>query len=210
MPFDVKPRPEGDRVKAFELYMTAAANGKSMSLRAIASALGVSAMTIGRWREVDQWDQKVSKVLAEAATGAETTTNALKRRVRQGLLDGLSQLQSIALNASHDRDKIAAIKALADIAIRMEAITAAAVGPGGDSKQAIEFKDDLPEDTNPWQEITERPSKLDEIGDGAEPQPQLENLPEKSLSSSVADSEFPPEDEAMALLENLDLTSEAP
>ena len=140
---DVKPRPEQERVKAFELFLSTSLEGKPNSLRQIASAVGVSAMTIGRWKEVDEWDLKVSKMLSEAAAGADTTANALKRRVRQGLLDGLAQLQKIALQGDKDSDKIAAVRALADIAMRMDALTAVATA-GQSKEQQVEFDDRLP------------------------------------------------------------------
>ena len=205
MPYDITERPQADRLKAFEMYLSASTSGKSRSLRSIGAELGVSSMTISRWREVDKWDEKISKVLSEAATGAETTSNALKRRVRQGLLDGLSQLQHIAMNGSQDRDKIAAVKALADIAIRIEAITAAATAGQGEAVKTIEFDDSLPEEDK-WQ-TTERPSKPVESGAETEasPLPTPPDRPEEKLqSSSAADLVLPPVEEAEAILEALE------
>lgn len=211
MPYDITERPQADRLKAFEMYLSASTAGKSRSLRSIGAELGVSSMTISRWREVDKWDEKISKVLSEAATGAETTSNALKRRVRQGLLDGLSQLQNIAMHGDHDRDKIAAVKALADIAIRIEAITAAATaGQGESDKKILEFDDNLPEE-GPWT-TTEKPLKLDESGVEIEERP-LPSLPENQGEtpplSSAGGLVLPPVEEAEAVLESLDQISES-
>ena len=212
MPYDITERPQADRIKAFEMYLSASTSGKSRSLRSIGAELGVSSMTISRWREVDKWDEKISKVLSEAATGAETTSNALKRRVRQGLLDGLSQLQHIAMNGAQDRDKIAAVKALADIAIRIEAITAAATAGQGEAVKTIEFDDSLPEEDK-WQTITETSSLPVENEErlAKKPESAESKISEKlelplppSLSNSVADLALPPVEEAEAILEALE------
>ena len=137
--FDPK---KAERTKAFELYMSAAATGKRRSLRSIAQELGVALKTIQRWRDADDWDPKINKILTEAAGAAETHANAIRRRVRQGLLDGLDQLNKIAKTANRDADRIHAVRALADIASKVEAIVSGA--SGADSSTALsDFKDDV-------------------------------------------------------------------
>lgn len=209
MPLDIVERPEVDRIKAFELYLSANLAGKPRSHRQIAAELGVSSMTIGRWSKVDEWDNKVNKILSEAATGAETNANALKRRVRQGLLDGLTQLQYIATKGDKDSDKINAIKALADIAIKLDAISAASAA-SPTQKAAVVFNDDLPLETDRWQETSEKPSRLDETGVEIEasPLPPPESQEETQPPSSVEDSVLPPVEEAEAILDALDSESE--
>lgn len=139
---DVTPRPEGDRIKAFELYLSSSLSGKYTSMRAIASQLGISSMTVARWRDVDKWDERIKRELAASTTASETTSNALKRQVRSGLLEGLQELKRIALKSDRDFDRIKAIEALAKMAIQLDAITAAATSGMGAASRG-EFTDDL-------------------------------------------------------------------
>src|SRR4030095_14698419 len=94
------PRDEADRLKAFELYLNASNGGKFRSLRSIASEVGVSSVTIARWKEVDHWDDKLNKALATTANTQESTSNAVKRKVRKGLLDGIDELHKMAADTS--------------------------------------------------------------------------------------------------------------
>lgn len=161
MALDIQVRPEADRIKAWELYLEATTGGKYRSLRSIASDLGVSAMTVGRWKEVDKWDEKLKKILAQTAGTAESTSNAIKRRVRRGLLDGLDELQALATDEKVSaRDRIAAIKAISEIALKIDAVTAGAFGKEGAAQKPVDFNDDL--ETQQWPEPTETSSKLEE------------------------------------------------
>jgi hypothetical protein len=194
MAIDVTPKPDAERLKAFELFLESNTSGKHRSNRQIASTLGVSAMTIGRWREVDKWDEKVGKVLTESANASESTVNALKRRVRKGLLDGLNHLQNIATDVKTPaRDRIAAVKALAEIAVKMDAVVAAS-GAGSAQANVPEFDDTLEDDK--WTtEQTEQPEPRPEESDSRtspEPQERLEPQPETLPPFRPEDSELLP------------------
>ena len=191
---DVTPKPDAERLKAFELFLESNVSGKNRSNRQIASTLGVSAMTIGRWREVDKWDEKVGKVLTESANASESTVNALKRRVRKGLLDGLNHLQNIATDVKTPaRDRIAAVKALAEIAVKMDAVVAAS-GAGSAQANLPEFDDTLEDEKWQTSEQTDKPEPRPDGDDSPrspeqpeKPEPQVENSP----SSPQVDSELP-------------------
>ena len=205
MPYDITERPEADRVKAFELYMTAAQTGKPRSHRQIAAELGVSSMTIGRWSKVDDWDGKVNKILAQTAQTTETTSQAVRRRVRIGLLNGLDELQKITTDKSSSaKDKIDAVKAIAGIALKIEAFTSGAFGKEASAQKPIEFNDDL-EDVK-WQPTTELPSPPEGSADVIEEKPlPTPEVPESPpLPLSVEASAFPSEVEAEAILEALE------
>lgn len=196
--YNIEPKPEAERLKAFELYLESNVEGKHRSNRQIAAALGVSAVTIGRWREVDKWDEKVSKVLVESAGASESTVNALKRRVRKGLLDGLEHLQNIATDPKTPaRDRINAVKALAEIAVRMDAVVAAS-GAGQARGTVPEFDDSL-EDREWTTKRTEQQEPKPDDGElkpeSLEPEQTPEPQPEVSPQSSpMADLESAPED----------------
>ncbi len=148
MALDIKPRADADRLKAFELYLEASSGGKFRSLRSIASEIGVSSMTITRWRDVDKWDEKIKGVLVDSTKTAESNSQAIKRRVRRGLLDGLEELQSMAKDtALSAKDRIEAIKAISAIAVKVEAITAGAFGQDAQSAAVTAFNDDLDRDS---------------------------------------------------------------
>jgi hypothetical protein len=205
MAIDVTPKPDAERLKAFELFLESNTSGKHRSNRQIASTLGVSAMTIGRWREVDKWDEKVGKVLTESANASESTVNALKRRVRKGLLDGLNHLQTIATDEDTPaRDRIAAVKALADIAVRLDAVVAAS-GAGSAQANVPEFDDTL-EDAK-WQTTEQdeqpepKPADADSLSvpeplEKPEPQPEsLSNSPQVVLVLTSEDAPAPKVDQ---------------
>lgn len=194
MAIDVKPRSDADRIKAFELYLHASTGGKYRSLRSIASEIGVSAMTVSRWREVDKWDEKIKKVLVQTSDTAESTSQAIKRRVRSGLLDGLDELHKMAKDRDLSaKDRIDAVKAISAIALKIDAVTAGAFGKdAAEANVAHDFNDDL---ETTWPPTTERPSKPDDSG-VEEPSPEQPSLtPEPSSSQSLPNSE-----EALELL----------
>lgn len=176
---DTTPK-EAERLKAYELYLNANLQGKRRSMRSIALELGVNPTTVTRWAEMDGWSQKVHAALLQTTQAAEATQNALKRLVRRGLLDGLTELHRIATKADRESDRIGAVRAMVDIALRIDAVTAAA-GGGKDEQQPANFSDDLPaeEPTCPSvpSEITASPtasSSLSESDSSAEPSPSSE------------------------------------
>lgn len=137
---------DAERLKAWELYLSSNTEGKPRSLRSIAGTLGLNPATVRRWASVDGWEQKVNAILSQSAQTAEATQNAIKRQVRRGLLDGLGELRRLALGAQKEADRVSAVKALVDIAIRIEAVTAAASAGKSESADVAEFNDELPED----------------------------------------------------------------
>ena len=196
MALDIQKRPEGDRLKAFEMYLEASSGGKYRSLRSIASEIGVSSMTITRWRDVDKWDERIKTVLVQTAGTAESTSQAIKRRVRRGLLDGLDQLQSMATDTSlSPKDRIDAIKAISAIALKIDAVTAGAFGKEATANTIVDFNDDL---ETPWQ-TTEKlspPAESGERTDALEPEspmPPSRPSPSLSLPSSEEGLELDPE-----------------
>lgn len=134
-----------ERIKAFELFCEANAAGQRRSLRSIAQELGVHQVTVQGWATKDEWQTKLQRMLDQSANTTETLSQAIKRRVRSGMLDGLDELKRLAIGAKRDSDRIAATKALADIAMRMEAIAAGA-GGGGKNEDLPQFQDDLAEE----------------------------------------------------------------
>lgn len=170
-------RAEGDRLKAWELYLQASTGGKYRSLRSIASDIGVSPMTIGRWKEVDGWDEKIKKILVQTAGSAESTSQAIKRRVRRGLLDGLDELQAIATDTNlQPKDRIEAIKAISAIALKIDAVTSGAFGKEeGTVSKPVEFNDEL--EGTKWPQTTEQPLPLEESVDEGRESPELSPTP---------------------------------
>ena len=200
-----EPRSEGDRLKAWELYLEASNGGKFRSLRNIASEIGVSSVTIARWKEVDKWDEKLKKILVQTAGTAESTSQAIKRRVRRGLLDGLDELQAMATDTTlAPKDRIDAIKAISAIALKIDAVTSGAFGKEGGTTNVPDFSDDLEGGT--WQPTTDRPSPIDEkpsvSGDSESdpiPEPGPSPTPESlSSRSPEADSASPQEESTLA------------
>lgn len=131
-----------ERKKAFEIYCTATAEGRRRSFRSIAQELGVHINTVINWKNDDEWEKRLGRILDQSATTTETLSQAIKRRVRSGLLDGLDELAKIATEGKKDADKIAAVRALGDIAMKLEAISSGA-GGGGKTEDLPSFKDDL-------------------------------------------------------------------
>lgn len=141
-PVDVRPR-DSEREKAFELFLNASKGGKIRSIRAIAQTVGVHEATITRWRKIDGWDDKIHHIITQAAQAADILTNAIKRRVRQGILSGLDELLKMVKKSEKDVDRIAAVRALVDIGLRLDAIAQAGTETGAASGSFPAFKDDL-------------------------------------------------------------------
>jgi transposase-like protein len=139
------PHPEADRLKAFELYLAAGESGRRVSYRSISQKMGIHEATIRRWARVDGWNEKLQKNLGVAAETAEASGNLIKRRLRVGLLSGIQELETIILNADKDSDRIAAVKALAEIAERMDAVSHNIDASQKDHAGTVEFKDDIKE-----------------------------------------------------------------
>lgn len=177
----------GERLKAWELYLEASNGGKYRSLRNIASEIGVSSVTIARWKEVDGWDEKLKKILVQTAGTAESTSQAIKRRVRRGLLDGLDELHNMAKDTKlTPKDRIDAIKAISAIALKIEAVTSGAFGKDASNTQTVpDFSDDL--EGTQWQPTTEKPSPPEE---SVEP-PSESGEPEVSLTPPTPPSQSP-------------------
>jgi hypothetical protein len=133
-----------ERIKAFELYITAAADGKRRSFRSIAMELGVHETTVKRWYDNDDWAEKTRRMLDTTANTEETVSQHIRRLIRHGLIDGLRELGRLTCEADKDQDKIAATVALANIAGKMDAISSGAGGEQKDKTRDIQFKDDLP------------------------------------------------------------------
>lgn len=142
---DVTPKSEAERLKAFELFLEAGENGRRVSYRAISQKMGVHEATIRRWARVDQWQEKLQRNLGEAASTAEASSNLIKRKLRGALLAGVAELETIALNGDKDSDRVAAVKALAEIAERMSAVSDNISEGPKDAAGTVEFKDDIPE-----------------------------------------------------------------
>lgn len=165
------PHPDADRLKAFEMYLEAGENGKRVSYRSISQKLGVHEATIRRWARVDGWSEKLQANLGAAADRAEASGNLIKRRLRIGLLSGIRELETILMNADKDSDRIAAVKALSEIAERMGAVSVGIDIGAKDDAGTVEFKDDIKE-AEEWQD------KVD-----SETQPSRPELPVEEASS---------------------------
>lgn len=144
------PHPDADRLKAFEMYLEAGENGRRVSYRSISQKMGVHEATIRRWARVDGWHEKLQANLGKAADRAEASGNLIKRRLRIGLLSGIQELETILCNADKDSDRIMAVKALAEIAERMGAVSQGIDIAAKDDAGTIEFQDDIKE-ADQWQ-----------------------------------------------------------
>jgi hypothetical protein len=136
------PETEAKRIRAFELYCTAGLDGKRRSVRSISQELGVALSTAQYWHKHDDWDRKLQKVLKETASTAASVTEAIRARLRKGILDGLEKANDIIRDAkTKDRDKILALRELTNIAIRLQALD---LGGNAQTEGTLEFQDDLP------------------------------------------------------------------
>lgn len=136
------PETEAKRLRAFELFCTAGLDGKRRSVRSISQELGVALSTAQYWHKNDDWDKKLQKVLKETASTAASVTEAIRARLRKGILDGLEKANDIIKDTkTKDRDKILALRELTNIAIRLQALD---LGGGGAAETGFDFQDDLP------------------------------------------------------------------
>jgi predicted transcriptional regulator len=158
-----------DRLRAYELYLNSTLTGDRRSLRAIAQELGVNVTQVSNWKTQDKWIARVDEALETTTALAESTSQVIKRLVRRGLISGLKEVEKI-INADLKQntkvtadDKIKALRALAEISIKLDAIAQGA-GPGQGMKQApIGFKDDL--DDGLQLEQKSQPLGSQELGD---------------------------------------------
>lgn len=141
---------DSERMKAFELYLSAGENGRRTSYRSIAQKLGVHEVTVRRWARVDKWQERLNKNLGETAQLSEATNSVIKRRLRQALLLGLEELEAIIGGAEKDADRINAIKAVAEIAAKAEALGSNIGASGKEAAGNVDFKDDIKE-ADEWQ-----------------------------------------------------------
>lgn len=142
------PETEAKRIRAFELYCTAGLEGKRRSVRSISQELGVALSTAQYWQKTDNWDEKLQKVLKETAHTAATVTEAIRARLRKGILDGIDTANQIIKDPkTRERDRILALRELTHIAIRLQALD---LGTGGMAADVpTDFKDDLLTDAPP-------------------------------------------------------------
>lgn len=168
------PHPDAERIKAFEMYLAAGEGGKRVSFRQISQQLGIHSTTVRRWARVDRWDEKLQDSLGETAKRAEASGNLIKRRLRVGLLSGIEELESIIQDGERDSDKIAAVKALSEIAERMGAVSAGIDIAAKDDAGTVEFKDDIPE-----------------ANSGSDPEPAGDPAGEKEEGSEEAPGSLP-------------------
>lgn len=134
------PETEAKRIRAFELYCTAGAEGKKRSVRSIAQELGVALSTAQYWQKQDDWDAKLGKILKETAHTAASVTEAIRARLRKGILDGLEEANKIIKGSGREREKILALRELTHIAVRLQALD---LGNPAGIDAALDFKDDL-------------------------------------------------------------------
>lgn len=185
-PIDVMPR-EQERIKAFELFLAAEGSGKRRSYRSISQELGVHEATVRRWAKIDLWAEKVHTALRQSAKATLKRVTSLKEAVRKGLGDGLYELNVlITANSSKPRDRIEAVRALADIAVKLGVVIENTEdGVAGTGTQNLDFRDDVTED-GLWQPATS-PQSPESTKASAPDGTALPRLP--------GDSESSPEDE---------------
>lgn len=163
-----------DRLRAYELYLNSTLSGDRRSLRAIAQELGASVSQVSNWKAEDKWQTRVDEALETTTALAESTSQVIKRLVRRGLISGLREIERIIavdLNKTGKvtaDDKIKALRALAEIAIKLDAIAqGATIGVGGKNNTPVGFKDDL-EDGLQLDGTTALPERPQELGDRPE------------------------------------------
>jgi predicted transcriptional regulator len=139
-----------DRLRAYELYLNSTLSGDRRSIRSIAQELGVNVTQVSAWKTQDRWTPRIDEALETTTALAESTSQVIKRLVRRGLISGLREIEKI-INADLTKnhkvtadDKIKALRALAEISIKLDAIAQGA-GPGasGGMHKPMGFKDDL-------------------------------------------------------------------
>jgi transposase-like protein len=139
-----------DRIRAYKLFLNSTLTGDRRSLRSIAQELGVNISQISFWKSQDKWVSRVDEALEATTALAESTSQVIKRLVRRGLISGLKEIERIITADLKQNtkvtadDKIKALRALAEISIKLDAIAQGA-GPGasGSSTKPMGFKDDL-------------------------------------------------------------------
>lgn len=199
---NVVPR-DAERAQAFDLFLAAEAAGKRRSLRSISQELGVHEQTVRRWMKTDAWQSKVDAALIESSKVTVARVNSLKQAVRDGLATGLNELHLILKRpGSKAREKVEAVRALADIAVKLGAI-AEATGDEGAAKGSrnFDFKDDIKEPE--WLPATSVPPLESTEPLPPEDSPLLQEEP-------VIPEGLSPEEEAEARLEALEAEGTSP
>jgi hypothetical protein len=161
-----------DRLRAYELYLNSTLSGDRRSLRAIAQELGVPNQVVSKWKLEDKWESRVSEALETTTALAESTSQVIKRFVRRGLISGLKEVERIlSIDLSKAKyvtadDKIKALRALAEIAIKLDAIAqGAGPGSGSSSTKPMGFKDDVNDDAIRLEPTGTQPERSQELGD---------------------------------------------
>lgn len=139
--FQTKPENEAKRLRAFELHLTASMDGKKRSIRSIAQELGVALSTVQYWRDQDGWERRVREALLTTARSADLAAAHAKMAIRDGLLKSLQAMHDV-LDKGTAREKVAAARAMAEIASRFQALDPSSLLAG--KPEDIEFEDDLP------------------------------------------------------------------
>lgn len=138
--------PDALRIQAFELFMSADEKGRRMTLRGISQRLGIHENTLRGWAKADEWKEKLRRHLEKAATWTQASNAELKTKMRLALNMGIDELHNIISSGEKDADRINAVKALAEIAIKADALSQQ-TNPGGSVGEAHDFKDDIAEAT---------------------------------------------------------------
>lgn len=140
------PEQQSLRLRGYELYLIPDKEGRRRSFRAIAMTLGVTFGTVLYWRKKDKWDERVSAALHTQTVAAQVSIErgqGIAALLRASLHEHIGTLNSLIRDTTQKASvRLAAIRELADICLKLKAIDPADLMPIK-PRRDLSFKDDL-------------------------------------------------------------------
>jgi hypothetical protein len=133
------------RVTAYEMYLKGHLDqGKKISFRAIAMALGVTDGAVRYWWTHDRWDQRIDSALTQRTIATTRGSQAISNLLRSSLYQNMVVLNRIiADDARTDGIRIKAISEFADICLKLKVIQPEDLLGTPTTAPTPAFKDDL-------------------------------------------------------------------
>jgi hypothetical protein len=126
------------------MYLNGAMEGKRISFRSIAMALGVTMGAVQYWRDTDRWEVKVNQALTEYTLEQTESASNLANLLRASLYDNMKVLNNIIRDPKMKPIiRIKAISEYADICNKLKVIQPEDLTQTLPAKLAAGFKDDL-------------------------------------------------------------------
>jgi len=143
------PEVRATRLRGYELYLATDQDGRRRSMRAISMALGVTVGAVQYWKRKDRWEERVADALQERTSAEGASNMALGALLRQSLFEHVGTLNAMARDkVASAKDRLAAIRELADITIKLKAVDPTDLLADKPKKELPKFKDNLNEPTN--------------------------------------------------------------